>query len=65
MEQGSWCGYSCAVMGNHSLHTVANGWDAWDGAWETVWQVPWAWAACLWGKAGTVDCGASATDMWD
>ncbi|KAL2564721.1 hypothetical protein AAZV13_19G063500 [Glycine max] len=25
---GSWCGDSCVVMDNHTLHTVANGGDA-------------------------------------
>ena len=62
--QGSWCGDSCVVMDNHTLHTVANGGDAWDDPWEKVWQVPWVGAACLWGEAGSLDCGATATDMW-
>jgi hypothetical protein len=33
--QGSWCSHSGTVMGNHFVHSMANGWNAWNGSWKT------------------------------
>lgn len=34
--QGAWGGDSDTVMGDHSVHSVANGGDARNGAWEKI-----------------------------
>lgn len=59
--QGSWGDNDDTIMDHHPVHTLANGGDARDGTGEEVRQVPRARPARLWGEAGAIHCGASAT----
>lgn len=63
-SQGSWCCHSDIVVDHHSVHLVANGWDARDGAGKTVWQIPWTGAACFWWKTWSLYRGATTAYCW-